>query len=259
VCTSSNIHPFPRHFFPHSSNLPGTVSTLVGFLAVRFLVGCGLQTWTPFGFHLLALFQILWLWGSVIRLESAIGYHTPNVLRSLISGFIWFILREVILFFRVFWAYLDRALAPRVQRGISWPPRGIEPVNSIGLPLLNTFLLLSSRITLTICHHQIKNNKNPIPLLILTILLGIIFLSTQVIEYRQSSFRMTDSIFGSVFYMGTGLHIAHVAFGTSWLLVNFLLLKNHFFTSERCHRLELSRVYWHLVDVIWLLLWLLIY
>lgn len=201
----------------------------------------------------------MWLWATVVALESAIGLHTPLTLRSLILGFRWFILSEVMLFVRIFWAFLDRALSPRVQGGVTWPPRGIEPVERIELPLLNTCLLLTSSVTLTVTHQIVKNKKNAVPLLITTILLGLVFLCTQITEYRQRSFRIADSVFGSIFYIGTGLHIIHVAFGAGWLSVNLILLKNSFFTPERCNRLELSRVYWHLVDVIWLFLWLLMY
>jgi len=98
---------------------------------------------------------------------------------------------------------------------------GIEGVNPFELPLLNTIILLSSGVTVTYAHHSLiqGNRKGALYGTIATIILAIIFTGFQGLEYTVSSFTITDSVYGSCFYFGTGFHGLHVIIGTAFLAV----------------------------------------
>jgi len=100
---------------------------------------------------------------------------------------------------------------------------GIEPINPFELPLLNTIILLSSGLTVTYAHHSLieGNRANALYGLVYTIVLAILFTSLQVLEYSVSSFTISDGIFGSCFYFGTGFHGLHVIIGTIFIAAGF--------------------------------------
>jgi cytochrome c oxidase subunit 3 len=89
------------------------------------------------------------------------------------------------------------------------------------LPLLNTILLLSSGVTVTYAHHSLieGNRKSALYGLIATIVLAVVFTGFQGVEYTVSSFTLSDGVFGSCFYFGTGFHGLHVMIGTAFLSV----------------------------------------
>jgi len=98
---------------------------------------------------------------------------------------------------------------------------GIDGVNPFELPLLNTIILLSSGVTITYAHHSLiqGNRKGALYGTIATIILAIIFIGFQGLEYTVSSFTISDSVYGSCFYFGTGFHGLHVIIGTAFLAV----------------------------------------
>jgi len=98
---------------------------------------------------------------------------------------------------------------------------GIEAINPFELPLLNTVILLSSGVTITYAHHSViqGERKGALYGLIGTVLMAIVFTIFQGIEYSVSSFTISDGIFGSCFYFGTGFHGLHVMIGTAFIAV----------------------------------------
>jgi cytochrome c oxidase subunit 3 len=98
---------------------------------------------------------------------------------------------------------------------------GIDGVNPFELPLLNTIILLSSGVTITYAHHSLiqGNRKGALYGTITTIILAVIFTGFQGLEYTVSSFTISDSVYGSCFYFGTGFHGLHVIIGTAFLAV----------------------------------------
>src|SRR6201990_2368941 len=98
---------------------------------------------------------------------------------------------------------------------------GIDAINPFELPLLNTVILLSSGVTVTYAHHSLieGNRSGTLYGLLYTIILASIFTLFQGVEYTVSSFTISDGIFGSCFYFGTGFHGLHVIIGTIFLLV----------------------------------------
>jgi cytochrome c oxidase subunit 3 len=199
---------------------------------------------------------ILINWFIDIITESLyLGYHSYKVSRGLILGFINFILTEIMLFFSLFWAYFHSALNPFY---LVWPPIGIDLINPWSIPFLNTFLLLYSGIFITYAHHIFIANNRKISLnwLGIGIFLGFIFILLQLFEYTYSSYDISDSVYSSSFFLLTGFHGFHVIFGIIFLsTVWFKILKYH-----NCDlTFNLSVLYWHLVDIVWIILFILIY
>lgn len=236
------------------------------------------------GFILILFMMFVW-WRDVIRESTLGGYHTKKVQQGLRLGVILFIISEVMFFFSFFWAFFHASLSPSVELGSVWPPLGINVLNPLKIPLLNTFILLLSGLTVTWSHHIIRDEswsftpsiiklveKNIIQLanvvdnftvcafsLLLTILLGIEFTIWQGYEYYKATFYIYDGVYGSTFYMTTGLHGLHVLIGTLFLIVCLVRLLNMHFIHDHHFGYEAAIWYWHFVDVVWIFLFLSIY
>lgn len=211
---------------------------------------------------LLALLMGMGLWFRDIIIEGTYkGNHTIAVRKGLSLGFILFIVSEIFAFAGIFWAYFHSAMSPNIELGAQWPPVGIEAIGPTELPLLNTIILLSSGAVLTWGHHAILNHdrNNSIKGLLYTIILAILFLICQYFEYINSTFTISDGVYGSVFYAGTGTHFLHVLVGTIMLAVGFWRLVKYHTTDQHHIGLETSILYWHFVDIVWLFLFIVFY
>jgi cytochrome c oxidase subunit 3 len=213
-----------------------------------------------FGLFLLTTSMGFWF-RDITREATFEGNHTSRVQLGLRMGMILFIISEVMFFFAFFWAFFHSSVAPAVQIGCCWPPKGIETFNAFGVPFLNTVILLSSGATVTWAHHAILagDRQGALLGLISTIALAIIFTGFQYYEYSHASFTIADSVYGSCFYMATGFHGAHVIVGTIMLAVSLVRLVSHHFTKEHHFGFEAAVFYWHFVDVVWLFLFVSIY
>jgi len=214
---------------------------------------------------ILAIISVIYsmaLWfRDIISEGTYLGNHTFAVQKGLNIGIALFIISEGLFFFAIFWTFFHSALAPTVELGSQWPPKGIEAINPFELPLLNTIILLSSGITVTYSHHSLieGNRKGVLYGLIYTILLAIIFTGFQIIEYTYSSFTISDGIYGSCFYFGTGFHGLHVIIGTIFLAVGLWRIFSYQLTETHHLGYEGGILYWHFVDVVWLFLFISIY
>lgn len=213
-----------------------------------------------YGLLLIILCVYQW-WRDVIRERVYQGFHTNMVVKGLKLGILLFIISEVFFFIRIFWCYLHIFLSPSVEIGGIWPPNNINSFNPYRIPLLNTLILLSSGVSITLCHYSILNKKNKVRFnrLLLTIVLGLVFSIFQYKEYNEGSFTIADSVYGSIFYISTGFHGLHVIIGTIFLFVNLLRIYLNNFSSSHHFGFEAAAWYWHFVDVVWLFLYLLIY
>lgn len=214
-------------------------------------------------FLYVAFIASLW-WRDVVREATFQGHHTKAVKTGLRLGMKLFILSEVFFFIAFFWAFFASSLAPSVNIGAIWPPVGIKLFNPLEVPLLNTIILLASGVTITWAHRAIfiptkKYTRDAKIALFLTILLGLIFTYFQWVEYNEAPFSINDGIYGSIFYVTTGFHGAHVIIGTIFLIVNFIRLLRHHFTYTDHVGLESAIWYWHFVDVVWLFVYLFLY
>nr|ABQ11848.1 cytochrome c oxidase subunit 3 [Sympagella nux] len=212
------------------------------------------------GSLIIIIIMITW-WRDVIRESSFQGLHTIKVQTGIKEGMILFISSEVLFFFSFFWAFFHSSLSPAIEIGTHWPPSGIEVLDPIAIPLLNTITLLSSGITITWTHHSLITSKknNATISLTWTIILGIFFTLLQILEYLNSSFTISDSIYGSTFFVATGFHGAHVIIGTTFLIICRIRLNYNHFTTQHHIGFETSAWYWHFVDVVWLFLYTCIY
>ena len=213
-----------------------------------------------FGFTIVLYVMYVW-WRDIIREATFEGQHTYSVQRGLRLGMILFIVSEVMLFFAFFWGFFHSSLSPTYNIGTVWPPTAITTIPAIGIPLTNTVFLLSSGATVTWAHHAIivRAKKQALIALILTVILAAFFTALQGLEYVESPFNISDSVYGSCFFITTGFHGAHVFIGTIFLLVSFIRIIFNHFTSTHHFGFEAAAWYWHFVDVVWLFLFVVIY
>ena len=149
-----------------------------------------------------------------------LGRHTKRIETLLTFGFLMFVLSEACLFLSIFWSYLHNALAPTLELGAIWPPLGVSVLDPYGAPYLNTVVLLRSGITITLAHakHRAVAREGGAFWVYLTVVLGALFTLVQAREYFSAEYSISDRIFGSLFFFGTGFHGAHVLVGSGFLL-----------------------------------------
>uniref|UniRef100_UPI0030E18666 cytochrome c oxidase subunit 3 n=1 Tax=Squamanita imbachii TaxID=2976389 RepID=UPI0030E18666 len=258
-----NFQKFPFHLVE-----PSPWPILMSFSLLNLTIGGVLYMHGfPYGGSVLILGLIITLFGMGLWFRDVIieatyqGHHTKQVQKGINIGIILFIISEIFVFLSVFWAYFHSSLSPSIEIGGNWPPLGIIALEPFGIPILNTFLLLSSGAFITYGHHAILNGnrKDAIDGLIFTLILAVVFTLLQGFEYSNASFSMSDGVFGSVFYSSTGLHGLHVIVGTIFILISFFRLINYHFTIHHHVGFESGLLYWHFVDVVWLFLFLCVY
>nr|AWB36241.1 cytochrome c oxidase subunit 3 [Lactarius sp. (in: basidiomycete fungi)]AWX52920.1 cytochrome c oxidase subunit 3 [Lactarius sp. (in: basidiomycete fungi)] len=254
--------------FPYHLVDPSPWPILVSFSLLSLTLGAVMymQGFT-YGGHLLSLGFTLTVFGMILWFRDIItegtylGHHTIQVQKGLTIGVVLFIISEVFAFLSVFWAFFHSSLSPTIEIGGVWPPQGITPLDPFAIPLLNTILLLSSGAFVTYGHHALiqGDRRGAILGTLLTIIFAIIFTALQYYEYSESSFTMSDSVYGTVFYASTGLHGLHVIIGTLFILVGFIRIINYHLTDTHHQGHEAAILYWHFVDVVWLFLFIAVY
>jgi cytochrome c oxidase subunit 3 len=282
----------PYYFIPSPSRFPAQASLGLFFVilgAGQWVNGVG------WGAYSLLLGMALWLftlyqWFSQAIHESESGLYSDRIDVSFRWSMSWFIFSEVMFFAAFFgalyWARVHalpmlgnldhqvlwpdfKAVWPSAGGGATASPAGIvEPFATMGpfwLPTINTALLLTSGVTLTIAHHALIANERTKTILWMwiTVLLGAIFLVVQGYEYFHAysalNLKLSSGIFGSTFFMLTGFHGFHVFVGMLMLLFITLRLQKGHFTPTRHFGFEGAAWYWHFVDVVWLGLYFLVY
>ncbi len=277
----------PYYFVPGLSGHPvrASVSLLVFALGLAiWFNGIDVGKWLSL-VGMVSFLIVLYFWfGDSIR-ESESGLYGKRIDVSYRWGMGWFIFSEVMFFAAFFGALfyarnitlpgltdIDHSMYLWPDFAAAWPnlgPAGIvDPFASVGpfwLPTINTALLLTSGVTLTIAHHALLNahRSKAIFWLALTVLLGATFLGCQFYEYvhayRDLNLRLTSGMFGSTFYLLTGFHGFHVFIGGLMLTVILRRLIRGDFTADRHFGFEGAAWYWHFVDVVWLGLYLVVY
>lgn len=282
----------PYYFVPGPSRHP--VMSSIGLFFV--ILGAGQwvngSTWGSYSlfFGLAWWLTVLFQWFKEAVAESESGLYGYKIDLSYRWSMTWFIFSEVMFFgafFTALWwarvhsvpalANIENALIwpnfqavwPSIQAGATASPAGIvEPFQTMGpfwLPTINTALLLTSGVTLTIAHHALQagNRSKTIAFMWLTVLLGVTFLFVQGYEYAHAwsdlNLKLSSGVYGSTFYMLTGFHGFHVFVGMLMLLFITLRLQKGHFTAQRHFGFEGAAWYWHFVDVVWLGLYILVY
>ncbi|HEY8048521.1 MAG TPA: cytochrome c oxidase subunit 3 [Ramlibacter sp.] len=282
----------PYYFVPHPSRHPATAA--MGLLiiiasAAAWINGTEWARWTTL-VGLLWLFAVLFQWFRDAIGESEAGSYGHKVDISYRWSMSWFIFSEVMFFGAFFTALwwmrahsipslggVDNALLwpdfkavwPSASPGATASPADIiEPFQTMTpfwLPTINTALLLSSGVTVTIAHHLLREGKRGPTILFMwfTVLLGATFVCVQAYEYHHAytelNLKLSSGAYGSTFFMLTGFHGFHVLVGMLMLLfITLRLMKGHF-TPERHFGFEGAAWYWHFVDVVWLGLYTFVY
>lgn len=202
------------------------------------------------------------LWGRDIIAEATyLGEHTLKIREGLYTGYLLFLLTELMAFVGVFWAYFHSALSPTIELGEMWPPLGITAIQATDLPLLNTLILLASGATVTYSHHGLiaKSWTASVYGLLFTIILGVLFVLCQGIEYTYCTYTIADSVYGSSFFFLTGLHGLHLIGGTFFLTLSFYRLITLQMTNTHHLGFETTILLWHFLDVVWLFLYIICY
>ncbi len=234
---------------------------------------------------LLSLIVVLYFWfGDAIH-ESEKGMNSKRIDLSYRWGMSWFIFSEVMFFAGFFGALwyvrtittpwlgdLDHKLMLWPDFQAAWPnfgPAGVvehfQTVGPFWLPTINTALLLSSGVTLTIAHHALRENHRGKTMfwLFATVVLGFVFVACQAYEYHHAitelNLKFNSGVYGSLFYMLTGFHGFHVIMGATMLTVILIRLMRGHFTADHHFGFEGAAWYWHFVDVVWLGLYLFVY
>ena len=279
------------YFVPHHSRWP-----FIGSI-VMFTMMFGVANWfngSDWGFNifmvgLLGMLLTLGFWFGDVISESLQGHYNDQVDTSFRMGLMWFIFSEVMFFAAFFGALFyarafvlpwlsgegDGALTNNfLWQGYTagWPANGpadiggkFETIPAWGLPLINTLILLTSGVTITMAHHALKQNARKALLiwLGLTVALGCLFLFYQAEEYihayHELNLTLGSGIYGSTFFMLTGFHGMHVALGTIMLAVMWLRCAKGHFSKDHHFAFEAVAWYWHFVDVVWLGLFLFVY
>ncbi len=285
-------HAHDHYYIPHGTRWPimgsiGLFTCLAGFAAM--LNGSALGgKFMVVGALIIICMMFLWF-GEVIR-ESQAGIYNDQVDISFRWGMAWFIFSEVLFFAAFFGAlFYTRVLsvpwiggegAKGVATGpvlwsdyeAAWPTNGpanvggeFDIIPAFGIPAMNTLILLSSGVTVTLAHWALKKSERGKLCwwLFVTVVLGFLFVFLQAEEYihayRDLNLTLGSGVYGSTFFMLTGFHGLHVTIGAIMLAVVLLRALRGHFTPERHFAFEAAAWYWHFVDVVWLGLFIFVY
>jgi len=253
-----------QHFFHIVDKSPWPIVCAFCTLFLTSSAVLWFHTGVNFFFKCSFLFLIfsasLWF-RDVIREGTFEGHHTIEVQTSLKYGMFLFIVSEVMFFFSFFWTFFHSSLSPAVQIGSIWPPLEIVVLNTWEVPALNTAILLTSGASITLAHYALlKNDRTEvISGFLITIFLAILFTLFQLMEYFGSTYHISDSVYGSVFFTLTGFHGIHVFIGTCFIIVCFFRFLTYHFTPNHHFGFQAASWYWHFVDVVWIFLFCMVY
>jgi cytochrome c oxidase subunit 3 len=275
-----------KYFVPEPSKYPifGSVALLLfGAGAVMWLNRVSAGPWVFF-LGVAVLVYMLFGWFGQVVSESEGGKYGKRVDASFRWSMGWFIFSEVMFFAAFFGAlfYVRVLSVPWLSSGDNeallwqgfaggWPTTGpvpgepYTPMGAWGIPALNTLILLTSGATLTWAHHGlVKGDRGRLKTgLLLTIVLGLTFLGFQMYEYFHAysalNLRLDSGIYGSTFYMLTGFHGLHVTIGLIMLTVMYCRIRAGHFRPDHHFGFEATAWYWHFVDVVWLMLFVVVY
>ncbi|MBI3729360.1 MAG: cytochrome c oxidase subunit 3 [Burkholderiales bacterium] len=276
----------PYYFVPGPSKWPvlgGTTLLLTMIGASAWVNGLAWGSYLNIAGIILTL-VVLYNWFGDAIAESEGGKYSARIDLSFRWSMSWFIFSEVMFFAAFFGAlFYARTISmpwlADLDHKVLWPdfaanwgnvgPAGtVEAFKTMGpfpIPTINTALLLTSGVTLTIAHHALREGHRAKTAIWLfaTVLLGAVFMGFQAYEYMHAyselNLKLTSGIYGSTFFMLTGFHGFHVTMGAIMLsVVLYRVMKGHF-TPEHHFAFEGAAWYWHFVDVVWLGLYVVVY
>jgi len=252
------------YHFVHVSPWPIAVSWGVFAIMIEFVAKLHehQRSNSVFAFIIMVFLLFVARWFIDVSVEGSYeGKHTLVLQELFKRGFFLFILSEVMFFGALFGAYLYLATHPTIWIGCQWPPTNLFEMNPMKLPLANAFLLVASGLWGELTHDALHLGLAAVAAHYISVLmlLGFIFLIIQFNEYRAAPFSIDDSVFGSLFYFITGFHGIHVCIGLIFILVQYFRINAGLVTRNHHLGFDFAIWYWHFVDIIWLIVWYLIY
>jgi len=279
-----------RYFVPDPSAWPFLLTAGLVTLIIGVWSGLEDKNLGPLPYWIGGLWAafIIFRWCRGVALESESGKYNKQVDTTYRMGMAWFIFSEV-MFFGAFFGALYYAreisvpwLGGEGAKGVAnllwtgfeanWPSNGpaalggyFDTMSAWGLPFVNTCLLLTSGVTITLAHHALKDNKRLACILWMwaTVALGVVFLYCQGTEYihayHELNLTMHSGVYGSTFFMLTGFHGMHVTLGTLMLFIITCRLMFGHFKPDSHFGFEGVAWYWHFVDVVWVGLFVFVY
>jgi len=280
-----------RYFVPQPSAWPFALTVAIvaiifgvsGYLEDKHIGPVPIYAGVVFGFY------IIFRWFRGVAHESEGGMYNAQVDRTYRWSMAWFIFSEVMFFGAFFGAlFFARGLSlpwlggegSKIETNLqlwpgfeaAWPSNGpakmggdFDTIPAFSVPFVNTLILLTSGVTLTMAHHALKANKRAVTIawMWVTVALGVAFLYLQAHEYVEAytelNLKLSSGIYGSTFFMLTGFHGMHVTLGTLMLLVITLRLMSGHFKPDSHFGFEGVAWYWHFVDVVWIGLFIVVY
>src|SRR5690554_168251 len=270
-----NTHPFhlvDPSVLPFVLSFSALSMILTGVLYMHSETYSSVPSLFLFISSIVVLVTLMFVWWFNVVHESYAGFHTVRVQKGLKVGFILFIVSEIMFFLGFFWAYFHSSLSPAVELGSIWPPLGIATFDPTTFPLLNTLILLLSGVSITCAHYYMMLKEVSLARqgFLITLALALMFTYVQFDEFYYGPFSISDGVYGSCFYMITGLHGFHVIIGTIFIFFCYLRYRistdtyetndsAYFYTTRTFLGFELASWYWHFVDVVWLYVYTFLY
>ncbi len=281
------------YYVPHTAKWPiiGSIGLATFFYGFANMLN-GYESGEPFFYAGIAIVIFMTIaWFREVINESEAGTYNEQVDTSFRMGMMWFIVSEIMFFAAFFGAllYVRTFAGPWIGgdggggaastnavlwQGFDyiWPNNGpaniggdYEPMGWFGLPLINTLILLTSGVTVTMAHHAIQRSdrKKMVWWLLATVTLGFLFVFLQAEEYihayGEMNLKLSTGIYGSTFFMLTGFHGFHVTLGAVILLIVMIRGMFSHFNESNHFAFEAAAWYWHFVDVVWLGLFVFVY
>lgn len=211
--------------------------------------------------NIILLIFTIFIWGKEVHRESYyIGEHNKQVVLNIKLGIIIFIISECFFFLRIFWTFINSIQRFFSLRSINYSLSLIisEPWE---LPLLNTLILISSGFaaTISIIYKIQTNLKESLNWITIRILIGVIFSIIQIIEYYECESDFSYSSYSSIYFIGTRFHGLHVIIGLILLIICLKRIKNIFIRRKHITLIICRIWYWHFVDVVWIILYVIFY
>jgi len=273
-----------KYFVPDPSKRMFWGSIALAFLTFGTAAWFNEVSYGPWLCLIGALFLLVMLfgWFGDVVAESEGGRYNRQVDAGFRWGMSWFIFSEVMFFASFFGAlfYARNLSVPwlgDIQHKLLWPDfsatwptagpiaEKFTPMTASGIPAINTAILLLSGVWITFAHHALRANHRGrlIGWLGLTIVFGVLFLFLQGYEYHHAytelNLKLTSGIYGTTFFMLTGFHGFHVTLGCIMLATIWVRCVKGHFRPDHHFGFEGVAWYWHFVDVVWLLLFVLVY
>ena len=286
MAQTATTNPRQHYYVPQPMPWPimGSIALFCMMTGAVFVFNSHSGGWIPMAVGFMILLYMLFRWFGAVIGESERGKYGRWEDMSFRWGMSWFIFSEVMFFAGFFGAlFYTRVLSVPDLASLQsqallwpnfsahWPSAGpafsekFSPMAAWGIPAVNTLLLLSSGVTVTIAHWALKENKRGMLnlFLFLTVLLGVSFLTLQVHEYGHAyselNLKLTTGVYGSTFFMLTGFHGFHVTLGAIMLTVILVRCLRGHFKPDHHFAFEAVAWYWHFVDVVWLGLFIFVY